>query len=431
MEVSHMHILSIHGGSRLTGTVQVPGSKNAALGLLSAVVLARGVTVFENAPDIVDVRLKARLLESFGAKTSWQNGTLTVDTTEVIANRIEEEVARSIRTSFFLLGPLLARLGKISLPAPGGCKIGARPVDFHIKGLTALGAQIEYANGFYHASADRLVGTDIYLDNPSPGATQHLMATAALASGVTTIHNAAMEPEVLSMADFINQMGGRIEGAGGATITIIGVDALGGTRFRIPSDRIQAGTYLVGGAITGGDVTVEGILPETQTPIVGKLREAGANVEVGHDSVRVQADGRLKAVNIRTMPYPGFPTDMQQPACALLSVCEGTSLVEETIYEGRIGHIQELNRMGAQIALRDRTSIISGVARLQGANVEASDLRAGAALVLAGLVAEGETVIRNVHYIDRGYENIEATITALGGTIKRLTVEDPSPTLVH
>jgi UDP-N-acetylglucosamine 1-carboxyvinyltransferase len=226
-------------------------------------------------------------------------------------------------------------------------------------------------------------------------------------------------------------MGGRIEGAGGATITIIGVDALGGTRFRIPSDRIQAGTYLVGGAITGGDVTVEGILPETQTPIVGKLREAGANVEVGHDSVRVQADGRLKAVNIRTMPYPGFPTDMQQPACALLSVCEGTSLVEETIYEGRIGHIQELNRMGAQIALRDRTSIISGVARLQGANVEASDLRAGAALVLAGLVAEGETVIRNVHYIDRGYENIEATITALGGTIKRLTVEDPSPTLVH
>ncbi|RYG46595.1 UDP-N-acetylglucosamine 1-carboxyvinyltransferase [bacterium] len=420
-----MQALAIKGGRPLHGSVDVPGSKNSALSLLSAVILAEGETVLHNVPEIADTRAKARLLQSFGAKVEWREGSLFIDPTELHAAQVDEEVARSIRTSFFLLGPLLARLGRVTLPAPGGCKIGARPVDYHLKGLSALGAEIEFRNGYFTARAERLKGADIYLDKPSPGATQHLMTSAVLAEGVTTIDNAAMEPEVASLAAFLNAMGARVEGAGTPTVTIRGVDKLHGCRFRVPSDRMQAGTFLVGGAITGGDVTVRNLLPGEQLPVVSKLREAGALVEEGHDWIRVAAPERLRAVNVLTAPFPGFPTDMQQPMTALLALARGVSTVEETVYESRIGHIQELNRMGANIMLQGGcVSIIQGVERLQGAVVEASDLRAGAALVVAGLAAEGETTIRKIGHIDRGYEKLEATLRSLGASIERIELGD-------
>jgi UDP-N-acetylglucosamine 1-carboxyvinyltransferase len=399
--------------------VDVKGSKNTALALMSAVVLSDGVTVLHNIPNLSDTRNKARLLESFGVKTEWDGNQLSLDCSNVRDGQADEEDVRAIRTSFYLLGPLLARIGHVTLPAPGGCKIGARPVNLHLRGLELLGADVRLEAGCYTARAARLRGAEIYLDFPSAGATQHLMTTACYAEGMTVIQNAAMEPEVMALAEFLNSLGARVEGAGTSTVTIMGANQLRGSEFRIPSDRLQAGTYLLAGAVTGGDVTVQGILPEHQTALVNKLREAGAEVEEGFDWVRLRADERLKPINIMTMPYPGFPTDMQQPMAGALTVANGTSLVEETIYESRIGHIQELNRMGAQIRMEGRTAVITGVRGLKGATVEASDLRAGAALCLAGLAAQGTTFVKNIHFIDRGYEAFDATLSELGADISR------------
>ena len=416
-----MSALVIRGGQRLVGEVDVAGSKNTALAILSAVVLAEGVTTLHNVPDVSDTRIKARLLEKFGAKVEWNGNSLTIDSTNLFAGEADEETVRAIRTSFYLLGPLVARLGLVTLPAPGGCNIGARPVDFHLKGLKMLGAEVVLEGGIYTAKTEGLRGAEIYLDFPSAGATQHLMATATLASGITVIDNAALEPEVTTLAEFLNHMGARVEGAGTSRITIHGRKSLEGCEFRVPADRLQAGTYLLAGAITRGDVTVRGILPETQSAVISKLKDAGAEVTEGPDWIRVAVNKRLKAIKIKTMPYPGFPTDMQQPMAALLTLASGTSVVEETIYESRIGHIPELNRMGAKITVvGDRSAIIEGVSGLNGAVVVASDLRAGAALVLAGLAAEGETVVKNVHFIDRGYERLEEILTALGASIERV-----------
>ena len=414
-----MEAYVINGGKRLVGEVEVAGSKNAALALMSAVVLADGVTTLHNVPDLTDTQAKAKLIERFGAKVSWQGTSLTIDSRQLANTEPDGELVSSIRTSFFMMGPLLARVGHVTMPTPGGCKIGARPVDFHIKGLTALGADLRLENGVYHVRADRLRGAEIYLDFPSPGATQHLMSAAVLAEGCTVIQNAAMEPEVMALAGFLRAMGGKVEGDGTSTITIQGVSQLGGCEYRVPSDRIQAGTYLLGAAITRGDVTVRGIIPDHQSPVLSKLRETGCDVMEGHDWVRVSAKGRLKATRVTTMPYPGFPTDMQQPMAAFLSTVEGTSVIDELIYEGRIGHVQELNRMGASITQKGQTSIIDGVKALGGAVVKASDLRAGAALVLAGLAAEGETEVRNIHFIDRGYERLDTIIRQLGGDMVR------------
>lgn len=419
-----MDALVISGGRRLFGEVDVAGSKNTALAIMSSVVLAEGTTILRNVPDVSDTRTKAKLLEVFGCKVTWEDDALIVDSTRLRQGDADEEMVRSIRTSFYLLGPILARTGKVTLPAPGGCKIGARPVDFHLKGLSMMGARIDLEHGQYMMETDGLVGAEIYLDFPSAGATQHLMATATLAKGITVIQNAAIEPEVTSLADFLNRMGAKIEGAGTSTITIQGVERLAPCDFKIPSDRLQAGTYMLAAAMTGGEVTVRGILPDNQTAVVNKLREAGAEIDEGYDWIRVSAPNRLRGIRIKTMPYPGFPTDMMQPMAAALTLAEGTSVVEETIYESRIGHVQELNRMGANILQESRTSIINGVVRLQGASVLASDLRAGAALVLAGLAAEGETVVRNIHFIDRGYERLEQTLTALGANIQRVVSED-------
>lgn len=423
-----MTVLRVVGGKALRGELDIPGSKNAALAILSSVLLAKGRVVLHNVPYISDVRIKLKLLEHFGVRTEWHEGTLVVDSSELRHWEADENSVRPIRTSFYLFGPLIARLGIAVLPAPGGCKIGARPVDFHLKGLSKMGAHVELSGGCYKGTADRLVGTEIYLDFPSAGATQHLMATATLASGITTIQNAALEPEIVALGQFLNRMGAKVEGAGTSTITIQGVEELHGCEFRVPEDRLQAGTYLVAGAITGGDVKVNGIMPEHQTALVNKLGEAGAEVQEGHDWVRVSAPHPLHGIKVKTMPYPGFPTDMQQVMAALLCLAQGSSAVEETIYESRTGHVSELNRMGAKITLQGPSTIIEGVEKLQGAVVEASDLRAGAALVCAGLAAEGETVIKNVHFIDRGYENLEENLRSLGASIERIEEESYEPT---
>ncbi|HRF59036.1 MAG TPA: UDP-N-acetylglucosamine 1-carboxyvinyltransferase [Fimbriimonadaceae bacterium] len=424
-----MHVLKVTGGSRLRGEVEVPGSKNAALAILSAVLLAEGPVVLHNVPDVSDIRDKLNLLQKLGAKVERSEDTLVVDCTEIVYHEADEESVRPIRTSFYILGPLLARVGKAKLPAPGGCKIGARPVDYHLKGLALMGAQIDLVRGCYEGRATELHGAEIYFDFPSAGATQHIMATATLARGVTVIQNAAIEPEVTTLAEFLNRMGARIEGAGTSVITIIGVEKLHGCEFRVPEDRLQAGTFLLAAAMTKGDITVTGVMPEHQTALVNKLREAGAEAFEGPDWVRVHSPGRLKGIRVKTMPYPGFPTDLQQLMAAVLGTADGSSVVEETIYESRIGHVPELNRMGAKMRLEGRSTVIDGVARLKGAVVEASDLRAGAALVLAGLAAEGETVVRNVHFIDRGYEDLEGCLSRLGADVVRMEATEWERTL--
>ena len=420
-----MSVLRIQGGQRLVGELEVSGSKNAALAILSSVPLVDGQLVLHNVPDIADIHIKIELMRGFGITAEFRENSLFLDTTQLHNNYVpSEELVRKIRTGFYMLGPLLARLGHAKLPMPGGCKIGARPVDFHIKGLQGLGASIETVGGHYVAEVAKLVGTEIYLDSPSAGATQHLMATATLGEGITTIKNASIEPEVVSLAEFLLAAGARIEGFGTSTITIEGVRRLGSVTFNVPADRIQAGTYLLAGAITMGDVKVNGILPENQTALVNKLRESGVHAEEGHDWVRVWATERWNGIRVKTMPYPGFPTDIQQPMAALLCLANGSSVIEEMIYESRIGHIQELSRMGANIRAEGRNANITGVEQLMGAVVEASDLRAGAALCLAALAAKGESTIKNVHFIDRGYQNLEANLTKLGGLIERVATEE-------
>ena len=415
-----MDTYTILGRNRLEGSVNIRGSKNAALAVMSGVLLVKGAVHLINVPDVSDTRAKARLLEKFGVKVNWCEDEVLFDCSEIVAGEADEAIVRSIRTSFYMLGPLLARIGKVHLPSPGGCKIGARPVDFHLRGLERLGAKIELIGGVYHAEVDRLKGTEIYFDFPSAGATQHLMTASTLAEGITVIDNAAMEPEVTVLADFLNTHGAKIEGAGSSKITIQGVKELHGGKFRIPADRLQAGTYLIAGAITDGDVTVNGILPEHQTALIKKLAEANLEISEGPDWVRVRGRGRIDPIKVMTMPYPGFPTDMQQPISALLTVANGTSLVEETIYESRIGHVQELNRMGAKIRMEGRSAIITGVPQLNGAKVEASDLRAGAALVLAGLAAEGVTEVSNIHFIKRGYQSLVDQLKLIGAQIEEV-----------
>lgn len=419
-----MNVLRIEGGRQLSGNVPIKGSKNAALAILSCVLLSKKPVTLHNLPNITDINTKLRLLETLGATITQDGNSVTIQTKNISINEPDHELVRSIRTSFYILGPLLAREGSARLPQPGGCKIGARPVNFHLKGLSALGAKIKLEGGVYVATAKQLIGAEIYLDFPSAGATQHLMSSAVFAEGNTVIKNAAVEPEVIALADFLNRLGARVEGAGTSTITIQGVTELEGGEYVIPADRLQAGTYLLAAAATRGDVTVTGVLPEHQAPVVSKLKEAGCVESEGPDWVRVEGSRFLQAVNIKTMPYPGFPTDIQQPMAAVLATAHGVSTVEETIYESRIGHVDELNRMGAKIRQEGRTSVITGVDHLQGAVVEASDLRAGAALVVAALGARGTTYIKNVEYIDRGYEDLEINLMNLGAKIERVSIKN-------
>jgi UDP-N-acetylglucosamine 1-carboxyvinyltransferase len=415
-----MDALLIKGGKRLSGVIEVAGSKNIALAVLSAVPLAQTPVLLKNVPVISDTQIKVQLLEAFGAKAEWRGSDLRLDCSDLHSAEPDEDMVRLIRTSFYMLGPLVARVGSLRMAAPGGCKIGARPVDLHLKGLHALGAKIELNGGVYEASAGVLKGAEVYLDMPSAGATQHIMCAASMAHGTTIIQNAAMEPEIVALAEFLISLGAKISGQGSSMITVEGVEQLRGSEYKIPADRIQAGTFLIAGAMTGGHVTVREINADDQTAVVNKLREAGAEVETTETSVTVNAPNRLKGVNIKTMPHPGFPTDVQQPMAAALCVAKGTSVVEETIYESRTGHLPELSRMGANIRQEGRSAFIVGVDKLRGAKVQASDLRAGAALCLAGLVAEGETLVQNIHWIDRGYDSIERKLTELGAEASRV-----------
>jgi UDP-N-acetylglucosamine 1-carboxyvinyltransferase len=417
-------VFRIRGGHRLEGTIESPGSKNAALAILSAIPVVHGKVVLTNLPKISDVRIKMRLLEQFGITIEEDGKDTIFDTTNLRWAVPSESMVRPIRTGFYLFGPLLGRFGRAVLPMPGGCNIGARPVDFHLKGLRVMGADVSTVGGLYKGSVSKLHGGEIYLDFPSAGATQHLMTTACLATGLTVIRNAAMEPEVVQLADFLTSMGAKIDGAGTSTVTIIGRGVLGGGCHRVPSDRIQAGTYLIAGAITGGRVKVTGILPEHQKALLEKLSEAGISVEEDSESATVLPSPRPRGVKVKTMPYPGFPTDVQQMFTSLMTLAEGQTIIEETLYEARTGHVRELARMGADIDARGHLVMIQGVPQLRGAHVVATDLRAGAALVLAGLAAEGTTVVDNINFIDRGYENFAETLRSLGADIERVLAPD-------
>jgi len=411
----------IRGGNRLEGTVGVEGSKNAALPIMAATLLCAGESIIHDVPNLRDIQMMADLLRYLGAGVFWEAGTLGVNATTATTVNVPETLMRRMRASNLVLGPLLARFGEVSISQPGGCNIGSRPMDLHIRGLRALGATITERGGYITATATKLRGAEIHLDLPSVGATENLMMAAVLAEGQTVIRNAAKEPEIVDLQNFLNLLGARVKGAGTGVIKIQGVPGVHPAEHHIIPDRIDAGTHLVAAAITRGDVLVTNIIPEHVEPVIAKLREMGACVTVTDDGVRVRVDGRLRAVDVKTMPFPGFPTDMQPQMMALLTVADGASIVSETIFENRFKHVPELVRMGANIRIEGNTAVIRGVKDLIGAYVEATDLRAGAALVLAGLAAENTTVVEHVEHIDRGYAKLEEKYRMLGADIVRVS----------
>ena len=419
-----MEKLIVKGGKRLVGTVKTSGAKNAVLPIIAASIMGTSPSHFDEVPMLEDVRTISEVLRSLGIKVeSKEKNCLDIDSTVVESYEPPCELMRNMRASFFVMGPLLARLGKARIYMPGGCAIGARPVDIHLKGFEALGVVLDQQDGFIEATTPNgLKGATIYFDFPSVGATENVMMAAALAEGVTVLENAAEEPEIVALASYLNKMGAKIRGAGTDVIRIEGVKELHGADYTIIPDRIEAGTYMIAAAMTGGDVIVDNVLPEHQKPLIAKLREAGAIVEEDIDKVRVIGNGTLKGVSVKTLPYPGFPTDMQAQIMAMMVVSEGKSKVTETVFENRFMHVEELNRMGATITTSDRSANIEGPAKLVGCDVRATDLRAGAAMILAGLVAEGETRIGDLHHIDRGYEDIVEKLKNLGADIERVDV---------
>ncbi len=417
-----MNKLHIQGGARLAGDVRISGAKNATLPILAATLLADEPVVVANVPHLRDVTTTIELLARMGVTvTVDERLNIEVDSTTLKEPFAPYELVRTMRASILVLGPLLARFGRADVSLPGGCAIGARPVDLHVAGLTALGANITIEDGYIKARADRLHGARLVLDTVTVTGTENLMMAAVLADGTTTIENAAREPEVVDLAACLNQMGARIRGAGTDTVTIEGVSSLGGTRYTVLPDRIEAGTYLVAAAVTGGCVRVTNVRPDHLDAICGKLTDAGASIETGDDWVRLDMGGaRPRAVDLRTAPYPAFPTDMQAQFTTLNAVAEGVGTISETIFENRFMHVLELQRMGARIRLEGNTAVIQGVERLNGAPVMATDLRASASLVLAGLVAEGTTVVDRIYHIDRGYECIEEKLSGIGANIRRV-----------
>ncbi|MEW6064393.1 MAG: UDP-N-acetylglucosamine 1-carboxyvinyltransferase [Bacillota bacterium] len=410
----------IVGGNRLKGSIKANGSKNATLPILAATLLSGGVCTIHQVPSLRDVFVMQELLAYLGAKVTFEGNTMMVDSTHVQSQEISEDLMRKMRASNLVLGPLLGRFGNVRISHPGGCNIGSRPMNLHFRGLSALGAKISEKFGYITAETSQLTGTVIHFDVPSVGATENLMMAGVLAEGTTVIRNAAKEPEIVDLQNFLNAMGAKIVGAGTDVIRIEGVKELGSVTHTVIPDRIEAGTHMIAGAVTQGDVTVTNVIPEHLDPVIYKLREAGVEVDVGDDWVRVQGTGQLKAVDIKTMPYPGFPTDMQSQMMALLTIAEGTSVITETIFENRFKHVPEFRRMGADIYLEGHTAVVKGVKRLTGACVEATDLRAGAALILAALAGEDGTVLSNIEHIDRGYERIEKKYNALGARIIRV-----------
>jgi UDP-N-acetylglucosamine 1-carboxyvinyltransferase len=409
------------GGNRLHGEVRISGSKNGTLAIMAGALLAKGPTILENVPRIGDVRTMIEMLQQLGVRArEIEPNTVEIDATDIKANEAPYDLVKKMRASFCVAGPLLGRLGYAKVPMPGGCDIGARPVDFHVKGLQMLGAKVVMEHGYVEAETTKLKGANIYLDFPSAGATQHIMTAACLAEGTTRIENCALEPEVSELGEFLIAMGAKITGAGTSTITVVGVEELRGARYRMIPDRMEAGTFAVAAGITGGDVTLKDCSPEHCSAMLKKLQESGIKVTEGPDWARITAEGRPNATDIKTMPHPGFPTDMQQPFAAMLAIANGTSVITENVYERRFKYVSELGRMGADIIQEGRTAIIKGVPKLTGAEVTSSDLRAGAAMIIAGLAAEGRTEITGIEHIDRGYESIVQKMASLGAEIVRM-----------
>jgi UDP-N-acetylglucosamine 1-carboxyvinyltransferase len=417
-----MNKLIIKGGIPLSGQVRISGSKNAVLPILAGTLLASGPVVVNNIPHLHDVTTTMELLGRMGVSiTIGDKMSVEIDPSTIQNTFAPYELVKTMRASILVLGPLLARYGTAEVSLPGGCAIGARPVNIHLSGLEAMGAEITVEQGYIRAKADRLKGAHIVMDQITVTGTENLMMAASLAEGTTILENAAREPEVVDLADFINAMGGRIENAGTDKITIHGVEKLEGCEYTVLPDRIETGTYLVAAAITGGKVLLKDTDPSLLDAVLAKLVEAGATIDTGENWIELDMEGRKpKAVNIRSAPYPGFPTDMQAQFCALNSIADGTSSVTETVFENRFMHIQEISRLGANIQLEGNTAIIQGVDTLNGAPVMATDLRASASLILAGLVAKGETVVERIYHIDRGYDHIEEKLACLGANIRRV-----------
>jgi UDP-N-acetylglucosamine 1-carboxyvinyltransferase len=410
----------ITGGNRLKGTITVNGSKNATLPILAASILAAGECIIHEVPYLQDITTMSNVLETLGAKVKREGTTLIINTRDIYSWEVGENLMRQMRASNLVLGPLLGRFKQVKISYPGGCNIGSRPMNLHLKGLRALGADINERYGYINVKAKDLKGTEIHLDVPSVGATENILMAAVMAKGVTIIRNAAREPEIVDLQNFLNYLGAKIRGAGTSLIKVEGTTSLHEAEHTVIPDRIEAGTYLIGTAITGGDVTVTNVIPEHLESLLAKLKEIGVKVEVKDEAINISSTGCFKATNIKTMPYPGFHTDLQPQMMALLTLAQGTSVITETIFENRYQHVSELRRLGAEITVEGQTAIIKGVKKLSGASVEATDLRAGAALLLAALAAENSTVIEGVEHIDRGYEQMENKYNTLGANIIRV-----------
>ncbi|WAA12160.1 UDP-N-acetylglucosamine 1-carboxyvinyltransferase [Fervidibacillus halotolerans] len=421
-----MEKIIVRGGNKLNGTVKIEGAKNAVLPVIAASLLASdGKSVIRDVPALADVYTINEVLKNLQADVTFEKDTVTIDATNELSYEAPFEYVRKMRASVLVMGSLLARLGRARVALPGGCAIGSRPIDQHLKGFEAMGATVKVGNGFIDARVDgRLKGAKIYLDIPSVGATENIMMAAALAEGTTIIENCAKEPEIVDLANYLTKMGAIVKGAGTEVIRIEGVDRLYGVEHTIIPDRIEAGTFITAAAITGGNVYVKGAVPEHISSLIAKLEEMGVNFIEEKDGLRVIAPEKLKAVDIKTMPHPGFPTDMQAQMMAVLLRAHGTSMITETVFENRFMHVEEFRRMNANIKIEGRSVIMNGPCNLQGAEVSATDLRAGAALVIAGLAAEGITKITELHHIDRGYVNFHGKLASLGADIERIKEED-------
>ncbi|NPV69803.1 MAG: UDP-N-acetylglucosamine 1-carboxyvinyltransferase [Firmicutes bacterium] len=414
-----MSNLVVNGGRRLNGYVRVSGSKNASVAVIPAALLASGESVIDNLPDITDVAVFANIIYQLGAEVSWDHkGHMVINPNGFKAYQAPYELVKRLRASYYLLGVLLAKFGRAEVALPGGCDIGLRPVDQHLKGFRALGADARLEHGIVKIEAKQLKGAPVYLDVVSVGATINIMLAATLAQGTTVIENAAKEPHVVSLANYLNSMGAKVQGAGTDVIRIKGVKSLSGSEHSVVPDEIEAATFMMSAVASSGDVTVGGVIPKHLDPVSAKLKEAGAEIHENGDSLRVVGPERPRAVNVKTLPYPGFPTDCQQPFVALMTRADGISVVQETIYDNRFGYANELMRMGASIKVDGRTAIVEGVPKLFGAPVKANDLRAGAALIMAGLAAEGRTEIYGVEHIFRGYENVVDKFKCIGAHIQ-------------
>nr|WP_283778149.1 UDP-N-acetylglucosamine 1-carboxyvinyltransferase [Lysinibacillus sp. D4A1_S13] len=415
----------VTGGQKLQGKVRVEGAKNAVLPILAAALLAsKGENVIKEVPNLADVFTINEVLKSLNAAVTYipEDNAVYIDATKELSSEAQFEFVSKMRASILVMGSLLARNGYARVALPGGCAIGSRPIELHLKGFEAMGAKISFGHGYVEAKTEgRLKGANVYLDFPSVGATENIMTAASLAEGTTVIENAAKEPEIVDLANFINSMGGRVIGAGTNTIRIEGVDTLYGVEHHIIPDRIEAGTFMVAAAITKGDVVIENAVPEHMTALIAKMREMGVEITELDEGIRVRAPHTLKAVDIKTMPHPGFPTDMQSQMMALMLTAEGTSIITETVFENRFMHVEEFRRMNAGAKIEGRSVFIEGPVNLQGAEVMATDLRAAAALILAGLVSEGITRVTKLHHLDRGYVDFHGKLASLGANIERIT----------